>query len=105
MKRFAISCTVVVAVAAGLVAAMVASAGEGRVAKSLQRLRLDADDLADVTGLNVYKFQVDMPKGQRFWLVLREFREKDREPRVLHRYSFRKDDEAPVVLRLAFLRR
>jgi hypothetical protein len=35
-----------------------------------QRIGLSADDLAEVTGLNIYKFRADLAKGQRFRVVL-----------------------------------
>jgi RNA polymerase sigma factor (sigma-70 family) len=73
--------------------------------KSFQKLKLDADDLAEVTGVNIYKFQVNIPKGQRFRVVLREVKEKDAEPHVLHQYSFLKETADPLVIQVAFLRR
>ena len=69
-----------------------------------QKLKLDADDLAEVTGVNVYKFQVTIPKGQRFRVILRELREKGAEPRVLHQFPFTKESELPTTIRVGFLR-
>jgi hypothetical protein len=71
--------------------------------QEFHRLKLDADDLAEVTGVNVYKFQVAMPKGQHFRVVLREVREEGAEPRVLHQFSFVKESELPTTVRVGFL--
>lgn len=83
-------------------AAVVADArAQGR---TIQKLKLDADDLADITGVNVYKFQINMPKGQRFRVVLRELKTADAQPRGLHQFSFQKESDAPITLRVGFLR-
>jgi hypothetical protein len=69
-----------------------------------QKLKLDADDLADITGVNIYKFQLNIAKGERFRVVLREVKEKDAEPRVLHQFPFVKESDAPTIIRVGFLR-
>lgn len=72
--------------------------------QGFQKLKLEADDLAEITGVNIYKFQLNIPKGQRFRVVLREVKEKDAEPRVLHQFAFVKESDAPTVIRVGFLR-
>lgn len=69
-----------------------------------QRAKLDADDLAEVTGLNLYKFRLDLPKGQRFKVVLRELRSADEKPRVPFWFAFQHDTDKPLELRVAFIR-
>lgn len=80
------------------------SAQEKRDGDVSQRLKLDADDLADATSLNVYKFRVSIAKGQKFRAILREMRKEGDEPHVLHHESFLKEQDGPTIVRLAFLR-
>lgn len=81
-----------------------ADGGQRLEDQAFRKLKLDADDLAEVTGVNVYKFQVAMPKGQHFRVVLREVREGGAEPRVLHQFPFVKDSDTPTTVRVGFLR-
>ena len=90
------------ALLAGLAAA-IPGAGP-RPGGDFQHLKLEADDLAQVTGVNVYKFRVAMPRGQRFRVALREVRAEGAEPRVLHQQPFVKGSDEPVTVRVGFLR-
>jgi hypothetical protein len=81
-----------------------ADGGQRLEDQAFHKLKLDADDLAEVTGVNVYKFQVAMPKGQHFRVVFREVREDGAEPRVLHQFPFVKDSDTPTTVRVGFLR-
>jgi RNA polymerase sigma factor (sigma-70 family) len=64
-----------------------------------------ADDLAEVTGLNVYKYRLDLPKGQRFRILWEAFPKKGAPERWLWHHDFEKKEEGPLVLRVSFLRR
>jgi len=86
------------------VAEVGARAAQAEEKKDFERLKLDADDLADATGVNIYKFQVNVPKGQRFRVILREVPD-NAVPRVLHKHSFLNETDGPTVIRVAFLRR
>src|SRR5262249_37316470 len=66
---------------------------------------IDANDLVDAHTLNIYKFKVDVPKGQKFRVILRELPAKDAEPHVLTGFSFQRGDGAgPVTMRVDFTR-
>jgi hypothetical protein len=81
-----------------------ATAGEPAVRFNL--LSLDANDLADANGLNIYKFKLEVPKGRPFHVVLRELDSKDGPPRELRRFTFRRGErEGPTTLRVDFTRR
>lgn len=105
MKRMTIVTSLVILVLGLVPIRAFIVAGEPRIDSAFQKLKLDADDLANVTGVNVYKFQVNIPKGQKFRVVLRELKEKGAEPRVLHQFPFLKESDGPSVIRIAFLRR
>jgi hypothetical protein len=91
--------------ACGLIAVFSTSVGGQRLDDiSFQYLKLDANDLAEVTGVNIYKFQVAMPKGQKFRIVFREVDAKEARPRVLHQMSLVKESDTPVTLRVGFMR-
>jgi RNA polymerase sigma factor (sigma-70 family) len=68
-------------------------------------LALDANDLADALSLNIYKFKIDIAKGQKFNVILREQDDKDAEPKVLFGFTFRRNEgEGPTILRVDFTR-
>jgi RNA polymerase sigma factor (sigma-70 family) len=77
--------------------------GQGRVA--FQRSPLDADDIIAVTGLNIYKFNLDIPKGQRFELRFSELPAKDAPTKGERRFIFQKVKDGLLTLRVSFLRR
>jgi hypothetical protein len=66
---------------------------------------LSADDLVAVSGLDLYKYQVDMPKGQRFRVMIRELKSEDSPARVLYVFPFQKTEDGPTTFRVCFLRR
>jgi hypothetical protein len=70
-----------------------------------QMVGLSADDLVEATGLNLYKYQVDMPKGQRFRVVIRDRESEDAPARVLFTFPFQKSEDGPTTFRVSFLRR
>ncbi|HTN04805.1 MAG TPA: hypothetical protein VL132_23155 [Planctomycetaceae bacterium] len=105
MKHSATFTVLFVTAIAGLTVGDVTLAAEKEAVASLERLPIDADDLVSATGLNIYKFQTQLPKDQKFEVVLREIEAKDHTPRVLHRFPFRHGAEGPVILRASFLRR
>jgi RNA polymerase sigma factor (sigma-70 family) len=67
--------------------------------------QVSADDIIEVTGLNVYKFRLDIPKGEKFRVMLRELADKDAGARALHQFDFTREAEGPMTLRVSFLRR
>ena len=69
-----------------------------------RKLSLDADDLADLTFLDIYKFQIDMPKGQVFNVILREVNTPKGAVRWEQSFEFRQQESGPTTLRIAFLR-
>lgn len=69
-------------------------------------LPLTAEDIADVTGLNIYKFRVAVEPGAAFELVIAEQDAADEVPRLLARSSFTSYSDANSIdLRLSFLPR
>src|SRR5262249_37501393 len=71
-----------------------------------RKLNLNADDIADVTGVNIYKFKVNIAKGQKFRVLIREFNEKGAEPRILFRHGgFRNQTKEETVVGISFTRR
>ncbi len=77
--------------------------GQGRI--PFQMTPLDANDIVAETGLNIYKFKLDIPKEQRFELRFSEFPAKDARAKSLHRFIFQKVKDGPLTLRVSFLRR
>ena len=69
-----------------------------------RKLSLDADDLAELMFLDAYKFQLDMPKGQVFNVILREVNAPKSATRWDHRFEFRQQESGPTTLRIALLR-
>ena len=80
-------------------------AAERRVVIPFQKVSVNTDELIGATGLNIYKFQVDMPKGQGFRVILRSLESRDSGARELHSWAFTKDGDAPTTLLVSFLRR
>jgi hypothetical protein len=73
-------------------------------AVAFRRIDPTVRDLLEVTGLNVFKFRLEMKKGERFRLMLQEFPARGQGPRHLHHFDYAVDQEAPE-LRVSFLRR
>jgi hypothetical protein len=71
---------------------------------SFQRIGLSADDLADVTGLDVYKFRVDLTKGRRFHVVLRVRQDEMSPTRELVGIPFQSKSDGPTNVCVSFLR-
>lgn len=71
---------------------------------SIQKVNVSAQDLADVLSLNVYKFRMDLPKGQKFRLLIREFSIKGAVPKQHSAYDIEKSSDKPATLRVAFIR-
>ena len=77
----------------------------GPVAGTVGRASLDAEDIRDVTGLDVYKFQLTIPKGQKFHVALRRKGDHPSErqwnsPGVVHE----QERDGPTTVRVSFLR-
>jgi hypothetical protein len=70
-----------------------------------QQIPLTADDIIAETGLNVYNFRLQIPKGQKFELRLRELPAKDAPEKGQRRFIFEKVTDGPLTARLSFLRR
>lgn len=68
------------------------------------RAKVSSDEILDVTGLNIYKFQLDIPKGEKFKVMLSRTESKDAEAKVLFHFDFTKEKEGPVTLLVSFLR-
>jgi RNA polymerase sigma factor (sigma-70 family) len=79
--------------------------GKVRDAISFLKLALSTDDLVEATGLDMYKFRIDVAKGQRFKVVLRSQDSKDAPERELVSYSFEKTTDQPAIVGVSFLRR
>lgn len=71
-------------------------------ANGFELQKLDASDLADFTGVNIYKFRLELRKG-RFSVVLREVLDKDAAPRELKRFNFEKLSDEPLTMRVGIL--
>ncbi len=66
---------------------------------------IDVNDLVEVHNLNIYKYKVEIPKKQRFHVVLRELENQDAAPNELMRFSFQRGDkDGPIIIRVAFTR-
>jgi hypothetical protein len=72
--------------------------------KVVQRKAVTGRDLAEVLGVAVYKYRLDLPKDAKFRLVVREFGKRGAAPRVHHTFNFQRNTEKPGSLRIAFLR-
>ncbi len=71
---------------------------------SFRKLALSTDDLVDATGLNIYKFRIDVAKGARFRVVLRSQESKELPAREIVGLSFEKTSEEPAIIGVSFLR-
>src|SRR4051812_30848419 len=69
-----------------------------------QRIGLSADDLADATGLDIYKFRVDLAKGRRFRVVLRVRQDEESAARESVGIPFQTTGDEPTTIRVSFLR-
>ena len=69
-----------------------ASAGpEGQDDISFRKLALSTDDLVDATGLDIYKFRIDVAKGEQFRVVLRSQESKESPAREIVSHLVRED--------------
>lgn len=67
-------------------------------------LPLDVSDIMEATGLNIYKFNVEVPKDKEFQIALREWADKDSPPRERGRWIFQKGDgNGPTTIRISFM--
>ncbi len=80
------------------------SPGEGEDLVPFRKGEVTTKDLLDVTGINLYKFRLDIRKGERLRLTLREFPTKDSKGKELYSVEFEKEEEEATTLRIAFLR-
>ena len=71
---------------------------------SFQRIELSADDLADATGLDIYKFRVDLAKGRRFRVVFRMRHDEKSPARESVGIPFQTTKDEPTTIRVSFLR-
>jgi RNA polymerase sigma factor (sigma-70 family) len=78
---------------------------EARDVMPFHKVDVGAEELIGATGLNIYKFKLEMPKGQKFRVVLRVLEAQDKPPRVLYTFPFTKQDEGPMTILTSFLRR
>ncbi len=73
---------------------------------SFLRLGLSTDDLVEATGLDIYKFRIDVAKGEKFRVLLRSQESKESPARELVDFSFEKvSDGSGAVIGVSFLRR
>lgn len=68
-----------------------------------KRLKLDADDLLYFMNLDIYKFQLELPKGQKIRIVIQEKESAEAKPVEHWSHEFECTRDAPVVLRIGFL--
>ncbi len=71
---------------------------------SFQKLPLSTDDLVEATGLDVYKFRIDVANGKKFRVVLRYVERKDYPAHEILGFSFEKTSDEPVTVGVSFLR-
>jgi RNA polymerase sigma factor (sigma-70 family) len=72
-------------------------AGERRI--PFHQAPVSGDDIVAVTGLDVYKFQLDIPKGEKFEVTWGSV-----DSKVPWYHDFTKEEDGPVTLRVSFLR-
>ena len=66
---------------------------------------LTVDDLVSAYSLDVYKYEVAIPEGRRFAVVLRELDAADAAPRELKRFEFKRTaDAGRTTIRVDFTR-
>jgi hypothetical protein len=70
-----------------------------------QKAALNTDDLVEAAGLDIYKFNVELAKGESFKVVLRVCESKESPSREIVGRSFKKTFEKPTTVRVSFLRR
>jgi hypothetical protein len=68
-----------------------------------KKVSLTMDELMAATGLNIYKFQLDLAKGQNFRVAVTEFPSKEANPRELKSFDFQKITDGPMTLHITFL--
>ena len=64
---------------------------------------LTVDELIGATGLNIYKFQLNLAKGQKFRVAVTEFPAKEANKKELTHFDFRKETDGPLTLHISFL--
>jgi RNA polymerase sigma factor (sigma-70 family) len=77
---------------------------ERRESISFAKLGLSTDDLVEATGLNVYKFRIDVKKGEKFRVVLRTQQRKEEPTHELVGYTFETVSDGPAIVGVSFLR-
>jgi RNA polymerase sigma factor (sigma-70 family) len=77
---------------------------DGDASFRFHKVALGTDDLVDATGLDIYKFQIDLKKGQRFRVVLRVLESKDTPARQRVAHEFQKTGDGATTIRVSFLR-
>jgi RNA polymerase sigma factor (sigma-70 family) len=71
---------------------------------SFRQESVGVDELVNHTGLNIYKFVANIPKGKRFRVVWRQVNTPGGD-RVLYIYPLQKKTDAPTTILVSFLRR
>jgi RNA polymerase sigma factor (sigma-70 family) len=71
---------------------------------SFRQESVGVDELVNHTGLNIYKFVANIPKGKRFRVVWRQMNTPGGN-RVLYIYPLQKKTDAPTTILVSFLRR
>jgi hypothetical protein len=77
---------------------------DGDASFQFQKVALGTDDLVEAAGLDIYKFQVGLAKGQRFRVVLQVLETKETPARVLSAHEFQKTGDGAAIIRVSFLR-
>ena len=72
---------------------------------AFEKVGLSADDLVEAAGLDIYKFRVDLKRGERFKVEYRACESKDSASREIVSHPFQVTEEGPTIIRLSFLRR
>jgi RNA polymerase sigma factor (sigma-70 family) len=70
---------------------------------AFKKTSLTIDELIAATGLNIYKFQLDMAKGQKFRVAVTKFPSKEADPQELKSFEFQKTTDGPMMLHITFL--
>jgi RNA polymerase sigma factor (sigma-70 family) len=79
-------------------------AAKGERPVTFRKSQVSADDILAVTGLDLYKFQLEIPKGEKFKVALSRLASKDAEAKVLFHHDLTRQEDGAFALRVSFRR-
>lgn len=68
------------------------------------KVAVNTDDILEATGLGIYKFHLNVPKGERFQLSMTSYKSKEDRPADLSHWDFTSNQDKAITLRVSFMR-